>query len=138
MKAKKVMALVLCAAMVSGLAATTVMAAPEDQFDGLTANEAYEFPMMVKSFQSTYWEAAMPAIAIYQPAVSNLFRPNVYMHHPIAITATANQIAPKIESSFSFFVISSFGAWATVFSTVVFSSFFGIFCLEAESAPTVF
>ena len=33
MKAKKVMALVLCAAMVSGLAATTVMAAPEDQFD---------------------------------------------------------------------------------------------------------
>ena len=58
MKAKKVMALVLCAAMVSGLAATTVMAAPEDQFDGLTANEAYEFPMMVKSFQSTYWDAA--------------------------------------------------------------------------------
>ena len=50
MKAKKVMALVLCAAMVSGLAATTVMAAPEDQFEGLTANEAYEFPMMVKSF----------------------------------------------------------------------------------------
>ena len=59
MKAKKVMALVLCAAMVSGMAATTVMAAPEDQFEGLTANEAYEFPMMVKSFQSTYWEAAM-------------------------------------------------------------------------------
>lgn len=59
MKAKKVMALVLCAAMVSGLAATTVMAAPEDQFEGLTANEAYEFPMMVKSFQATYWEAAM-------------------------------------------------------------------------------
>ena len=52
MKAKKVMALVLCAAMVSGLAATTVMAAPEDQFEGLTANEAYEFPMMVKSFQA--------------------------------------------------------------------------------------
>ena len=35
------------------------MAAPEDQFEGLTANEAYEFPMMVKSFQATYWEAAM-------------------------------------------------------------------------------
>ena len=35
------------------------MAAPEDQFEGLTANEAYEFPMMVKSFQSTYWEAAV-------------------------------------------------------------------------------
>ena len=45
--------------MVSGLAATTVMAAPEDQFEGLTANEAYEFPMMVKSFQSTYWQAAV-------------------------------------------------------------------------------
>ena len=59
MKAKKVMALVLCAAMVSGMAATTVMAAPEDQFEGLTANEAYEFPMMVKSFQSTYWQAAV-------------------------------------------------------------------------------
>lgn len=29
------------------------------QFEGLTANEAYEFPMMVKSFQSTYWGAAM-------------------------------------------------------------------------------
>ena len=62
MKAKKVMALVLCAAMVSGLAATTVMAAPEDQFEGLTANEAYEFPMMVKSFQSTYWQAAVKGI----------------------------------------------------------------------------
>ena len=59
MKAKKVMALVLCAAMVSGMAATTVMAAPEDQFEGLKANEAYEFPMMVKSFQSTYWQAAV-------------------------------------------------------------------------------
>ena len=40
MKAKKVMALVLCAAMVSGLAATTVMAAPEDQFD--SQNPPYE------------------------------------------------------------------------------------------------
>ncbi len=29
------------------------------QFDGLTANEAYEFPMIVKSFQSTYWQAAV-------------------------------------------------------------------------------
>ena len=65
MKAKKVMALVLCAAMVSGLAATTVMAAPEDQFEGLTANEAYEFPMMVKSFQATYWEAAMKLSLIH-------------------------------------------------------------------------
>ena len=32
---------------------------PTKQFDGLTANEAYEFPMMVKSFQSTYWQAAV-------------------------------------------------------------------------------
>ena len=31
---------------------------PTAQFDGLTANEAYEFPMIVKSFQSTYWDAA--------------------------------------------------------------------------------
>ena len=29
------------------------------QFNGLKANEAYEFPMMVKSFQSTYWQAAV-------------------------------------------------------------------------------
>ncbi|MCI5758799.1 MAG: substrate-binding domain-containing protein, partial [Eubacterium sp.] len=28
------------------------------QFDGLKANEAYNFPMLVKSFQSTYWDAA--------------------------------------------------------------------------------
>lgn len=31
---------------------------PTAQFDGLKANEAYVFPMMVKSFQSTYWDAA--------------------------------------------------------------------------------
>ncbi|MEE8836259.1 MAG: substrate-binding domain-containing protein [Eubacteriales bacterium] len=30
-----------------------------DQFDGLKANEAYEFPIIVKSFQSTYWQAAL-------------------------------------------------------------------------------
>ena len=29
-----------------------------DRFKDLKANEAYEFPMMVKSFQSTYWDAA--------------------------------------------------------------------------------
>lgn len=34
------------------------------QFDGLTANEAYEFPMMVKSFQSTYWDAAQQGMAM--------------------------------------------------------------------------
>ncbi len=40
-------------------AAETDAADPTAQFEGLTANEAYVFPMMVKSFQSTYWEAAM-------------------------------------------------------------------------------
>ena len=29
-----------------------------EQFKDLKANEAYDFPMMVKSFQSTYWDAA--------------------------------------------------------------------------------
>ncbi|MBQ8970391.1 MAG: substrate-binding domain-containing protein [Lachnospiraceae bacterium] len=29
------------------------------QFDGVVANEAYEFPVDVKSFQSTYWQAAL-------------------------------------------------------------------------------
>ena len=77
MKAKQVMALMLCAAMVTSMSATAAFAAeekedaateesadstaaedPTAQFDGLKANEAYEFPMMVKSFQSTYWDAA--------------------------------------------------------------------------------
>ena len=77
MKAKKVMALMLCAAMVTSTSATAAFAAeekedaateksadstaaedPTAQFDGLKANEAYVFPMMVKSFQSTYWDAA--------------------------------------------------------------------------------
>ena len=77
MKAKKVMALMLCAAMVTSMSATAAFAAeekedaateesadsttaedPTAQIDGLKANEAYEFPMMVKSFQSTYWDAA--------------------------------------------------------------------------------
>ncbi len=67
----------LCAAMVTSMSATAAFAAeekedaateesadstaaedPTAQFDGLKANEAYEFPMMVKSFQSTYWDAA--------------------------------------------------------------------------------
>ena len=71
MKAKK------GAAMVTSMSATAAFAAeekedaateesadstaaedPTAQFDGLKANEAYEFPMMVKSFQSTYWDAA--------------------------------------------------------------------------------
>jgi ribose transport system substrate-binding protein len=29
------------------------------QFDGLEAAEAYDFPIIVKSFQSTYWQAAL-------------------------------------------------------------------------------
>ena len=59
MKAKKVIALVICAAMVAGMSASSVMAADmPEQFKNLKANEAYDFPMMVKSFQSTYWDAA--------------------------------------------------------------------------------
>ena len=59
MNFKKVVALSICAAMVAGMSASTVMAADlPDQFKDLKANEAYEFPMMVKSFQSTYWDAA--------------------------------------------------------------------------------
>ena len=45
--------------------ATDDAAAAEDptaQFEGLVANEAYEFPMMVKSFQSTYWDAAQEGL----------------------------------------------------------------------------
>ena len=59
MKAKKVIALVMCAAMVAGMSASSVMAADmAAQFKNLKANDAYDFPMMVKSFQSTYWDAA--------------------------------------------------------------------------------
>ena len=59
MKAKKVVALSICAAMVAGMSASSVMAADmPEQFKDLKANEAYDFPMMVKSFQSTYWDAA--------------------------------------------------------------------------------
>lgn len=95
MKVRKLIALGLCAAMVTTMTAAPVLAeeeaateeaaaeetteettedaeateeaatddaaAAEDptaQFEGLVANEAYEFPMIVKSFQSTYWDAA--------------------------------------------------------------------------------
>ena len=45
--------------MVAGMSASSVMAADmPEQFKDLKANEAYDFPMMVKSFQSTYWDAA--------------------------------------------------------------------------------
>ena len=61
MTIKKLIALGISATMVAGMAVTQVFAEedPAAQFDGLTANEAYEFPMMVKSFQSTYWQAAV-------------------------------------------------------------------------------
>lgn len=42
--------------------ASSSAAAADDgtaQFDGLKANEAYNFPIIVKSFQSTYWQAAL-------------------------------------------------------------------------------
>ena len=59
MNFKKVVALSICAAMVAGMSASSVMAADmPEQFKDLKANEAYDFPMMVKSFQSTYWDAA--------------------------------------------------------------------------------
>ena len=59
MNFKKVVALSICAAMVAGMSASSVMAADmPEQFKNLKANEAYDFPMMVKSFQSTYWDAA--------------------------------------------------------------------------------
>ena len=118
MKVKKLIALGLCAAMVSGMTVSPVLAAedtaeeataeeateeeateeetteeadaeeetteeadaeeeateeagdaeaaddPTAQFEGLTANEAYEFPMMVKSFQATYWDAAQEGMAM--------------------------------------------------------------------------
>lgn len=77
MKIKKLVALGLCAAMVTSMTAAPVFAAEEEateeeateeatdaadpaaQFEGLKANDKYEFPMMVKSFQSTYWQAAV-------------------------------------------------------------------------------
>ena len=47
MNFKKVVALSICAAMVAGMSASTVMAADmPEQFKDLKANEAYEFPMM--------------------------------------------------------------------------------------------
>ena len=50
MNFKKVVALSICAAMVAGMSASSVMAADmPEQFKDLKANEAYDFPMMVKS-----------------------------------------------------------------------------------------
>ena len=70
MNFKKVVALSICAAMVAGMSASTVMAADlPDQFKDLKANEAYEFPMMVKSFQSTYWDAAQEGMKLLKNLV---------------------------------------------------------------------
>ena len=58
---KKLMAGFLAGVMVLS-AAAGVMAGEfteGTQFDGVTANEAYNFPVDVKSFQSTYWQAAL-------------------------------------------------------------------------------
>ena len=95
MKAKKVMALMLCAAMVTSMSATAAFAAeekedaateesadstaaedPTAQFDGLKANEAYEFPMMVKSFQSTYWDAAQEGMKKASEELGVTYKPN--------------------------------------------------------------
>ena len=64
---KNVLATLLSAAMVCSLTAAPVFAAENlsdttegiAQFEGLTANEAYDFQIVVKSFQSTYWQAAL-------------------------------------------------------------------------------
>ncbi len=65
---KKVLAALMCAAMVGSLMSVPAFAEAENlsdttegvaQFDGLTANEAYDFQIVVKSFQSTYWQAAL-------------------------------------------------------------------------------
>ncbi len=65
---KKMLATVMCAALVGSLVAAPVLAeenlsgdttAGISQFEGLTANEAYDFQIVVKSFQSTYWQAAL-------------------------------------------------------------------------------
>ena len=63
---KKVLAALISAAMVASLGAAPAFAENLSdttegiaQFDGLTANEAYDFQIVVKSFQSTYWQAAL-------------------------------------------------------------------------------
>ena len=65
---KQVLAALISAAMVSSMVAAPVFAAENlsgdttegvAQFDGLEANEAYDFQIVVKSFQSTYWQAAL-------------------------------------------------------------------------------
>ena len=76
MNFKKVVALGICAAMVAGMSMSTVMAADmPEQFKDLKANEAYEFPMMVKSFQSTYWQAAVKGMEKAGEELGVTFKP---------------------------------------------------------------
>lgn len=66
---KQLLALALSTAMVASLSFGAFAGETEadaggsnampEQFVGLTANEAYDFPIIVKSFQSTYWQAAL-------------------------------------------------------------------------------
>ena len=65
---KKVLATMLCAALAGSMIAMPALAAENlsgdttegiAQFEGLEANEAYDFQIVVKSFQSTYWQAAL-------------------------------------------------------------------------------
>ena len=59
MKAKKVIALVMCAAWQQECPHQALwQPICRNSSKDLKANEAYDFPMMVKSFQSTYWDAA--------------------------------------------------------------------------------
>ena len=58
---KKVLAALMCTVLVGSLVSAPVFAENLSdttegiaQFDGLTANEAYDFQIVVKSFQSTY------------------------------------------------------------------------------------
>lgn len=64
---KKALALLIGAVMAANIVCVPVFAAENlsdttegvAQFEGLTANEAYDFQIVVKSFQSTYWQAAL-------------------------------------------------------------------------------
>ena len=79
--------------MVAGMSASTVMAADlPDQFKDLKANEAYEFPMMVKSFQSTYWDAAQEGMkmAAEELGISD----NHASHHVLARLESRSQKYP--------------------------------------------
>ncbi len=55
---KKALVALLCASMVGTITAP-VFAESENPFEGTEAAEAYDFQVVVKSFQSTYWQAAL-------------------------------------------------------------------------------